>query len=407
MTLDSSELSTCSPWDRWVLVALHRHVARQRFVEQIVRERLSGSPELIAKEGYSGHPEGMPGTGKVPGMPEWRYELHGIGCCLENQDGTVLDVDFDREHGSDTIDASFYEHFLKSTPTLGWLESRLRGTDGDWSGWKASIHPLHAAGLLDGDHRVHVTPDVRDWCEAVSQAADRAEGSDAQLCAVALAVEDYPLASKLDPSLAPGLQVVAKRQIDDRCRELEARLSGRIGPHVESCLAALHSLDVERARGIALGELERDVVDGVTSASMILLAADPRPGDIPTIRALLARLRGIEVVPAPFLRIRGVSHLLAPYRRATVPEHVRAWVLEALAEDQGASEADAALLVYMVDGERGRARLERGLNSTIPITREHCAAGLAVVVGESPASMFGKWFGREYEPRLRDWEANG
>lgn len=60
----------CSAWDRWVLVSLYRHLTRQRFVEQVVRERLHGSPERIAQHGYAGHPEDDEGSGRVPGLPE-------------------------------------------------------------------------------------------------------------------------------------------------------------------------------------------------------------------------------------------------------------------------------------------------------------------------------------------------
>jgi hypothetical protein len=396
------KLDACSPWDRWVLVALHRHVARQRFVEQIVREHLSGSPEALAEAGSFGHPTQIPGTGEVPGLPEWCYRFHGRGCCLNHPDGTVLDVDFD-EHGSTSIDPSFYQRFLESAPNLGWLESLLRATDG---GWKASIHPLCGAGLLDREYRVRVVPHARDWCEAISQAVDRADDSDAQRCAVALAVEDFPLAAKLDPSIAPERHAAARRQIEDRCRELEARISGRVGPYVESCLAALASLDADRARSAALAELQQGPIDVVASASMNLLAANPHPGDIPIVRGLLARLRGVDP-PAPWLRLRGVQHLLAPYRRATVPEHVREWVLDVLAEDQRAQEGEAALLVYLVDTTRGRARMERGLQSPIPLARGQCAAALDLINGdEAAASWFSRWFREQYEPLLRDWEAD-
>src|SRR5262249_34525420 len=91
----------CSAWDRWVLLALHRHRARQAFVEVVVHERLGVTASELGRAGAFAHPDEKHGV--VPGLPTWHYEFHGRGCCLTNVDGTEIDVDFD-EHGAASVD---------------------------------------------------------------------------------------------------------------------------------------------------------------------------------------------------------------------------------------------------------------------------------------------------------------
>jgi hypothetical protein len=397
----------CAPWDRWLLVALHRHWPRQQFVEQVVRERLSGSPELIAKHGVTAHPE-PEGSGRVPGMPKWRYFFEGLGCSLTHDDGTVLDVDFDPEHGSAVIDLGYYESYLVSAPELGWPELLLRSADGNWEAWKASIYPLLTAGLIEGEHRVRTLPHVHAWCDAVSQAIEQADGSNASLRAIALAVEDYPLAATLGEA-TPALREAAERQIDERCAELATRITDRIGPHVIPCIASLRALDRERARTVALTQLERGPIDGVLAFSMRLLDEAPHPEDVPAVMQLLERLRGQTEIPAQFVRVCAVRHLLGPYRRKTVPEQLRALLLDVLAEDQRSSEGEAALLVYLLDRERGLARIRAGRNSTVFMTREVCGAVFDWLRGISPSSLalgLAEWLW-QHEAWLREWEWDG
>lgn len=366
----------CSAWDRWVLVAIHRHAVRQRFVEDVVRERLGGSPNAIATGGAFEHPEHLPGAGPVPGLPQWHYRFHGIGCCLTHADGTTLDVDFD-EHGSRSVDPWFFQSFLESKADLGWPEQRLEGVAGDWQGWKASIEPLREAGLLDGDHRVRVSSEAEAWCDAVSGAVERAAGQTPALRAVALAVEDYALAAVLGTDVAE-VGALAVEQREDRCRELESRLARRRGAHVSACLRALLAIDTIRARKAALDDIRSGPIDSVSSTSMQLLSADPPREDAAAVLGLLGRLRGTEP-PAPYLRCLAALHLLTPFRRGTVPRELREAILGALADDQHASQAHAAFIIYLLDSERGVARMVAGLRSPVPLARIECAAALALV----------------------------
>src|SRR5262249_42532713 len=58
-----------SPWDTWTLVGLVRHRKRQLSVAEIIRTRLGGSLMELAHLGALGHPDGVPQSGIVPGLP--------------------------------------------------------------------------------------------------------------------------------------------------------------------------------------------------------------------------------------------------------------------------------------------------------------------------------------------------
>lgn len=84
-----------SPWETWTLIGLVRHRERQLWVADIIRTRLRGAPADLAAMGALGHPEDVPQSGSVPGMPEWEYYFHGRGCCLTHKvEGDQIDVDF-------------------------------------------------------------------------------------------------------------------------------------------------------------------------------------------------------------------------------------------------------------------------------------------------------------------------
>ncbi|HVR18117.1 MAG TPA: hypothetical protein VMS65_00430, partial [Polyangiaceae bacterium] len=83
-----------SVWELRLLLALSRHVERQRWVASVVDRHLKASTAEIGRSGSFAHPPG--GTDRrVPGLPGWSYYFHGIGCCLTHDDGTELDVNFD------------------------------------------------------------------------------------------------------------------------------------------------------------------------------------------------------------------------------------------------------------------------------------------------------------------------
>lgn len=360
-----------SPWDRWVLVALHRHLQRQQLVVDVVRDRLGVAPEALGTQGSFAHPRGR-AHGPVSGLPGWRYRFHGRGCCLTRADGTTLDVDF-KADGSTAVSSWFYARYLASVPQPAWLEQRLRD-DGDLRGWQASLEPLRELELLEAKC-IRVASHVSPWCEAVSQALDHANAD--ALRGIALALEDYPLALQLGGS-SHAYAAAAAKQLEHRSREFGDRLVNRAGTRSNECLLALAAIDPKAARRIALAQLRSGPIDAVLSACMRLVAEHPEPSDAPDVSALLDRLTGNQP-PVPHLRTAGVRHLLAEHRRGTVPDELRERLLAVLADDQRANEGNAALLVYLLDEERGLARMRAGLRSEVPMARSDCSAALGLV----------------------------
>src|SRR5262249_25001878 len=90
------------------------HRERQLWVAEIIRTRLRGSPAGLAALGAMGHPDGVPQSGPVPGLPEWEYYFHGCGCCFSHKvDGDAIDVDF-WDDSADYFDTFFFKNYLES-----------------------------------------------------------------------------------------------------------------------------------------------------------------------------------------------------------------------------------------------------------------------------------------------------
>src|SRR5262245_11647102 len=103
-----------SPWVTWMLFGLVRHRRRQLWVGEVVRERLGGDRGRGCRVGSMGHPDGRPQSGPVPGLPEWEYYFHGIGCCLTHKvTGEKIDVNFFGDH-AEGFDFYFYLWYLQS-----------------------------------------------------------------------------------------------------------------------------------------------------------------------------------------------------------------------------------------------------------------------------------------------------
>jgi len=369
----------CSPWDRWALLALHRHHARQAFVEAVVRERLGVSPSELGRNGSFGRPEQVAQSGAVPGRRDWHYRFHGRGCCLTKPDGTEIDVDFD-EHGSAPIDPWFYARYLETVGALELIERRLcLQRPGSHDGWRAALQPLRDAGLIDGDHGVAVATGAFDWCEAVSNALMESEGDEARLAWVAYQIEDMPLVRELlDDETPEHIVSASHHQTTGRCDELESRVHRRYGRDHEACVRALAVLHPARAHALARREIENGHVDVVLSRCMDLLMEAPRAEDAPAVTALLLRLQGSQP-PAPHLRLLAARYLLSFFRRDTIPAEVRDNLLQAIHADQAASEGDAAMISYLLDRDDGLRRMRVGLRSSVPLARAECAAALALV----------------------------
>lgn len=355
-----------------MLLALHRHRSRQAFVEEVVRDRLEIAPDHEARVVDALLARPVTASGVVPGLEQWHYGLGGLRCQLTHVDGTTLVVEFD-EHGSISIAPEHYQRWLVTAAARGIVERRL----GRSRAWMASLDPLREAGLLRGTaESIRVVQGAFDFCNDASEALEDADGDTRRLARVAEQLEDAPLACELLGSTA-GKRLVsqARDAVTRRSAELEERAARRLGDHPDACFVALAELAPERARSLALLDLEHGVLDRTLAACMRHLSTAPRRDDVPTVCALAGRLHAADSRDFA-LRLDVARHLLSLHRRETLNENVRELVLQVLEPDHEQLEGEAALLLHLLDPDAGLSRMLRGLSGR---AQHDCAAALTLV----------------------------
>src|SRR5262245_56073662 len=161
-----------SPWETWTLIGLVRHRDRQLWVADVIRNRLRGAPADLAGMGALGHPEGVPQSGPVPGMPEWEYYFHGRGCCLTHKvEGDEIDVDF-WDDSAEYFDTFFYTKYLESLRHPEPPEQRLRELHRSTRPVRIAVDDLIAAGALTplsslDAHPPRISETVLDHADAI------------------------------------------------------------------------------------------------------------------------------------------------------------------------------------------------------------------------------------------------
>jgi hypothetical protein len=100
----------------WTLVGFIEYLGLQRWVGEVVETRLMG-PGVSAR--------GIQQRGIVPGLSDWEYWFHGIGCRFTNRkDGRQIDVDW-HGGGVEYVDDFFFLGYLQSLKQPGPIEARL------------------------------------------------------------------------------------------------------------------------------------------------------------------------------------------------------------------------------------------------------------------------------------------
>ena len=371
-----------NPWARRLLVALDDHVPRQLWVARVVATHLRGDLGLLASDGAFGHPEQLDQQGRVPGLPDWSYFFHGIGCCLTHDDGTTIDVDFDKR-GADGIDPYFYGRYLESLPAVTGLESLLRRPEpvDDW--WMAEIEDLEELGWVERNHRLHMLPLGKRWAEALRPAFGTMLGAGeptAQLRAAVL-LEDFVYARQLR-DVPPDIARQAEESVTRHRTELGLRVQrGRSRP----ALCALSVIAPNYAHELADRVIADGPIDGLVSLALELCE---EPGvSAPALMSLAGRAQGREP-PNPHVRTLAITQLMRRYRAHSMPEDIRANLLHLLRNDGHSGEGLVGLLLSMLDPSEGIARLERTLRHDVPYARSQAACALVLLnTPESVAAL--------------------
>jgi hypothetical protein len=362
-----------SPWEVWTLLGVVRHTVRQRWVTQIVRTRLGGDPERLSVRGALGHPEDRPPSGIVPGMLEWEYYFHGIGCCLTHRvTGEAIDVDFYDDLGN-YVDHWFYVQYLRSLKTPEPTEARLLELHPSVDTVVLSLEQLHAAGFLEKHPErrvVRVTDEALDLLNLVDQ-INAKWTEPAEMEALSLALGDWRAAEAIASSLPRKRAVIALNEeaAQKRIRELAGLYHQ--GAFRREVLMAFADMEVPE-----LQALIREALEAPSSSEMIkaleLLTVQKDQRWCEEVFAIFCRLDPHRDLPEPAAWITAAKYLLEQrYRREEVVDRL------SLVDEQECAEA--AILCLEHAPEHAREVFRRAVRSSVPYDRNIAAAALAIL----------------------------
>lgn len=353
-------------WARWLLVALHRHVERQRWVGEVVVQSLHLDLARLARGEH-----GERDHGRVPGLEGWSYLLHGIGCCLTQDSGLTLDVDFP-EGSSTVVDPNFYDEFLASQTAPERVERAFSKEPALRIGWRVDLEPLRTSGLVSpGGYRLSLTAEGAAWAEGLAHAFDRLEQSPDRVrrAAIALRLGDPLLALEVCP--APFLERRCDALLAARAERLLASLEA------EGSVEALGALGRPLAEVPLCQVLRAHPVDLTVRAALDVVSSWADPAHTSLILSVLERSTGTEGV-APGLRVLAAQRVMEVQGPSLAPS-VRARLIAALDVDAQATAGAVGLLLSLLDGPLGFRRLNDALESSVPMVRMDAAAALSIL----------------------------
>jgi hypothetical protein len=365
-----------SPWEAWALIGLVRHRERQLWVAEIVRGRLGGDLSALSALGALGHPEGVPQSGPVPGMPGWEYYFHGRGCCISHKvDGDAIDVDF-WDDSAEYVDTYFYKNYLESLRRPEPPEQRLRELHPSARAVGIAIHDLAALGALSplpgreghpyrfADGVLSSAGAVAAFCTAWADANRRVR--------LAALIGDW-LAADDAAGGRPDLKAVTSPRAE-QCREVRRqRLRRELGEPYRGADAMQALADVGAADlDGRLGEALLGPPSGSTSAALEVIGGQDDPRWCPRVHALFSRVAPAGEIPQPHIWITSLKFLLRHgYRTAEV--------LAALPAAGGSVVGEAVLLALEHAPALALALIRKGLLADVPISRTEVAAILALI----------------------------
>lgn len=167
----SSTVKLPTPWESWTIISLLRQRDRQVWACEIVADRLV-QLEVAA--------------GTIPGMPEWEYCFHGLGCCLTHK---VTGEQIETETG-EGFDYFFWVENLASLRNPGPDLQRAIELHSSLQSLRLTLADLSEAGVINTDqkavHRWTVAEEavahteiVNEFCQLLADATNRQRLSEA------------------------------------------------------------------------------------------------------------------------------------------------------------------------------------------------------------------------------------
>jgi hypothetical protein len=364
------------PWERRLLVAWNLHRIRQQWVGHVVQKYLGINLAHFASR-TKNRSQPLAQSGKVPGLPHWKYNFHGVGCILTHDDGTYLDVDFD-ERGTTSIDPWFYQTYLDSQTHPDGLEQLLVKPEpySDW--WQADLTRMKELGWIEGNHRYQLTELGIRWAEALDTSMQFMTGAATreERCLAAQLLQDYEIAYKeTTPELFHHLQARMTVEKEKRVAALVHQLRKTRCSH---SLVALSMLDRQMAIEVTLPIVQHSTLDKLTSTALELIGSWNQQRWVPILLQLAQRAKS-ATPPGPHVRTYAIELILRQFRDDTIPDTVRDQAYRTLAKDAGACEGIAAFLATLLHTNEGLKRLTRTLHHTVPTARMDAACFLALL----------------------------
>jgi hypothetical protein len=367
-------------WARWLLVALHRHIERQRWVGEVVVQSLHLDLARLARGEH-----GERDHGQVPGLEGWSYLLHGIGCCLTQTSGLTLDVDFPGGLAT-VVDPGFYDDFLASQTAPERIERAFSRHPSLRHAWRIDLEPLWAAGLLaPRAYRLSLSEDGAAWAAVLAEAFEQLEGAadPVQRAAIAARLGDPLLALEVCQGLVPLPNGVAPQGalLEKRCAALlDARAEWlRASLDAEVAVEALGLLGRARAEAPLCDVLRTRPLDLTLRAAVDVVASWQDVTLSPLLLSVLERSIGLDGV-APALRVLAAQRVME-LQGPSLANSVRARLIAALDVDvvAQATAGEVGLLLSLLDGSLGFRRLSAALASEVPMARTDAAAALSIL----------------------------
>lgn len=361
-----------SPWLTWLMIGLFRHRERQAWVKSVVIHRLQADIEAISSHGYSGHPSHLKPTGTVPGMSDWEYDFHGIGCRLSHKvSGEEIDVDF-RADSAEYFDEYFYSNYLKSLRMPEPPEQRLLSLYPSTRTIRLAFEALREAEILipfsdQSQNALRLTDELMRF-DSVIESVCRSWEDPANTIWLAAIIGDWPAADDAAAECPEVQQITAP--LAQQCRQIRRNQLLRVTGHSTSdVLFGLVELDGGRAELVAALQ---GPPTSVMSAAIKIIETQPDPTWIPLVHAAFLRLNPAGSPPEPHIWMSALKLLLAMGLD-------KSEVCRRLPEADGGQIGEAVLLSLEHAPEYAIPLIRRGLSSHIPQSRLTVAATLSVI----------------------------
>jgi hypothetical protein len=361
-----------SPWETWTLIGLVRHRERQYWVRDIIHTRLRGDTTTLARLGSLGHPDGVKHRGSVPGMPEWEYYFHGIGCCLTHKvTGEEIDVDF-WGNTAEYFGVFFYTHYLQSLRNPDPPERRLLELHGSVRPVRIAVARLVAAGAMiplsgDGPSPPRIADDVLAHGDAID-AFCRAWDDPTNRLWLAGLIGDWPAAHDAATGRPEIQRITGPRA--DTCRAIRRewllRQSGYEAADALLGLAELGTVDDQ------LEAVFRGPPSGTISVALEIVGRQNDPKWCPHIYTMFQRINPTGAAPEPHLWMTALKFLIRHGYRTDE-------MIASLTRTGGSEAGEGVLLALEHAPEHALPLIRRGLLSDIPYNRTTVAAILALV----------------------------